>query len=79
MLQLGIDQHGKQITVNLRNEQGDVILRRQVSTQWKRIEAFFEQLRSEAAAEGGFVAVLEVCGFGTRAPCQCGDQYRDTT
>lgn len=63
MLQFGINQHGKQITVNLRNEQGDVILRRQVSTQWKRIEAFFEQLRSEAAAEGGFVAVLEVCGF----------------
>ncbi|MCH8043846.1 MAG: hypothetical protein IID44_24515 [Planctomycetes bacterium] len=33
MLYLGIDQHRKQITVNLRNE------------------------------EGGFVAILEVCGF----------------
>jgi transposase len=63
MLYLGIDQHSKQITVNLRNEQGDVVLRRQVSTQWKRVEAFFDQLRGEAAAEGGFVAVLEVCGF----------------
>lgn len=63
MLYLGIDQHSKQITVNLRNEQGDVVLRRQVSTQWKRVEAFFEQLRRDAAAEGGFVAVLEVCGF----------------
>ena len=63
MLYVGIDQHSKQITVNLRNEQGDVVLRRQVSTRWERVEAFFERLRSEAAAEGGFVAILEVCGF----------------
>ncbi len=26
MLYLGIDQHRKQLTVNLRNEQGDVVL-----------------------------------------------------
>ena len=63
MLYLGIDQHRKQITVNLRNEEGDVILRRQVSTEWRRIKAFLEQLRSDAVAEGGFVAILEVCGF----------------
>ena len=37
MLYLAIDQHRKQLTVNLRNEQGDVILKRQVSTEWKRI------------------------------------------
>ncbi len=33
MLYLAIDQHRKQLTVNLRNESGDVILKRQVSTQ----------------------------------------------
>ena len=63
MLYLGIDQHRKQITVNLRNEEGDVILRRQVSTEWRRVKAFLEQLRKDAAPEGGFVGILEVCGF----------------
>ena len=29
MFYLGIDQHRKQLTVNLRNEAGDVVLRRQ--------------------------------------------------
>jgi len=32
MLYLGIDQHARQITVSLRNEDGDVVLARQVST-----------------------------------------------
>ena len=63
MLYLAIDQHRKQLTVNLRNEQGDVILRRQVSTEWVRVRAFFEDLRKASAPEGGFVAILEVCGF----------------
>lgn len=63
MLYLGIDQHRKQITVNLRNEEGDVILRRQVSTEWRRVKAFLEQLCKDAAPEGGFVAIVEVCGF----------------
>jgi hypothetical protein len=31
MLYLAIDQHRKQLTVNLRNEAGDVILKRQSS------------------------------------------------
>ena len=34
MLYLAIDQHRKQLTVNLRNESGDVILKRQVSAEW---------------------------------------------
>jgi transposase len=63
MLYLGIDQHGKQLTVNLRNEQGEVVLKRQVSTQWKRVRKFFEDLRCQASAEGGFLAIVEVCGF----------------
>jgi hypothetical protein len=31
MFYLGIDQHRKQLTVNSRNEAGDVVLRRQAS------------------------------------------------
>lgn len=63
MLYLAIDQHVKQITVNLRNESGDVVLKRQVSTEWKRVREFFNGVRTEAKHEGGFVAILEVCGF----------------
>ena len=63
MLYLGIDQHRKQLTVNLRNEQGDVELKRQVSTEWDRVRKFFEELRNQAEPEGGFAAVVEVCGF----------------
>src|SRR5437016_4175324 len=63
MLYLGIDQHRKQLTVNLRNESGDVILRRQVSTRWALVRAFFAQLAERSESEGGYVAILEVCGF----------------
>jgi transposase len=63
MLYLGIDQHRKQLTVNLRNEFGDMVLRRQISTEWERVRAFFDELRRLGAAEGGFAAILEVCGF----------------
>jgi transposase len=63
MLYLGIDQHRKQLTVNLRNEQGDVVLKRQVSTRWDRVRKFLEDLRQQAEPEGGFVAIVEVCGF----------------
>ena len=63
MLYLAIDQHLKQITVNMRNEAGDILLKRQVSTEWKRVREFFEKIRGQAEPEGGFVAILEVCGF----------------
>lgn len=63
MLYLGIDQHRKQLTVNLRNEQGDVILRRQVSTEWNRVRTFFAQLQAQADVDGGWAAIVEVCGF----------------
>lgn len=63
MLYLGIDQHRKQLTVNLRNEAGEVILRRQVSTRWEPVRKFLAELRDQATAAGGCVAILEVCGF----------------
>src|ERR671910_3776865 len=64
MLYLGIDQHARQLTVSLRDEAGDVVLARQVSTEPDRVRAFFTQLTRDRLQEGeSFVAVLEVCGF----------------
>ena len=63
MLYLAIDQHAKHLTVNLRDEGGDVLLRRQVSTRPERVRVFFKRLRNDAAEHGGYVAILEVCGF----------------
>jgi transposase len=64
MLYLGIDQHARQITISLRDEGGDVLQARQVSTQPDKIQAFFQQLTRERLHNGeSFVAVLEVCGF----------------
>jgi transposase len=63
MLYLGIDQHKRQLTVNLRSEDGSVILKRQVSTQWEKVRAFFADLAEKAKPEGGFLAILEVCGM----------------
>ena len=72
MLYLGIDQHAKQLTVSLRNEAGDVILKRQVSTEPKRCLEFFvklqersghDELSGHAATSPGYIAIVEVCGF----------------
>jgi len=63
MLYLGIDQHKRQLTVNMRGEDGTVILKRQVSTQWEKVRAFFADLAEKARPEGGFLAILEVCGM----------------
>jgi hypothetical protein len=85
MLYLGIDQHKRQLTVNLRAEDGTVILKRQVSTQWEKVRAFFADLAEKARPQGGFLAILEVCrltkggqarlltnagGFGTLRTCR---------
>ena len=63
MLYLAIDQHRKQLTVNVRNELGDVLLKRQVSTQWPRVRKLLEEVQKQSHSEGGLVAILEVCGF----------------
>jgi hypothetical protein len=64
MLYLGIDQHARQLTVSLRDEHGDVVLARQVSTQPEKVQAFFQQLtRDRLRLDETFVAVVEVCGF----------------
>jgi transposase len=64
MLYLGIDQHARQVTISLRDEEGDVVQARQVSTAPNKINDFFQQLTRERLRSGEpFVAVLEVCGF----------------
>ena len=63
MLYLAIDQHRKQLTVNLRDEAGDVIRKRQVSTDWKRVREFMDEVRKRSVPEEGFVTIVEVCGF----------------
>ena len=64
MLYLGIDQHARQITISLRDENGDVVQARQVSTQPAKMNKFFQGLTRERVVNGqSFVAVLEVCGF----------------
>ena len=62
MLYLGIDLHRKQMTVNLRGEDGEPILRRQVSTWGDEPQKFLADVQRRAGSDG-FVAILEVCGF----------------
>ncbi len=63
MFYLGCDQHARQITVCLRNEAGDVVEKRQVSTQPDKIRGFLADLRDRTEADGGYIAIVEVCGF----------------
>ena len=64
MLYLGIDQHARQITISLRDDSGDVLQARQVSTRPEKIQEFFTKLTRECIAKGeSFIAVVEVCGF----------------
>jgi transposase len=62
MLYLAIDQHSKQLTVNVREESGHVVQRKQVSTRSSAPRDFLEQLTAQAGPDG-YVAIVEVCGF----------------
>jgi len=53
MFYLGIDQHSKQFTISLRDEDGDVIQRRQVSTRPEKVETFLQELSKAADPYGG--------------------------
>jgi transposase len=63
MFYLGIDQHRKQLTICLRDEGGKAVWRRQVSTEPQRVREFLHQLVNHCIEAGGYVAVVEVCGF----------------
>ena len=41
---LGIDQHASQLTISLRNEDGDVVVRKQVSTKPDKMVELFEMI-----------------------------------
>ena len=63
MLYLAIDQHRDQLTINLRNEKGDVIQKDQISTKHDDINDFFDGLARQAGRHRGYMAIVEVCGF----------------
>lgn len=63
MLCLGIGQHKRQLTVDLPDEDGSGVLKRQVSTEWDKVRVFFADLAEKARPEGGSLAILEVCGM----------------
>ncbi|MDR0327591.1 MAG: IS110 family transposase [Planctomycetaceae bacterium] len=63
MLYLAIDQHKNQLTVNIRNEHGDVIQKGQVSTNHADIDDFFAAFAKKARKHRGYMAIVEVCGF----------------
>ena len=62
MLYLGIDQHHKQLTVSVRDDGGNLVLRRQVSTRPQKTRGFLDELKEQAGVDG-FMVILEVCGF----------------
>ena len=62
MLYLGIDQPKRQLTVNLPNEDGAVILQRQVSTEWEKVRASLPILPKGAAGRR-LSAILKECGI----------------
>jgi hypothetical protein len=53
MLYLGIDLHSKQLTISLRGADGEMLLRRQVSTRGEKAAKFLEGVASCAGACGG--------------------------
>lgn len=63
MLYLAIDQHRKQLTVNLRDEGAKVLLQRQVSTRWQAVREFLQDIGERGRQSGGWMVIVEVCGF----------------
>ncbi|PHS12115.1 MAG: IS110 family transposase [Blastopirellula sp.] len=63
MFYLGIDQHGMQLTIDLGDEAGDLVMHLQVKTEPKALTKFLMELQKLAAPHGGYLAVVEVCGF----------------
>jgi transposase len=60
---LAIDQHRKQLTVNLRADDGNVLLQRQVSTRWQAVREFLQDIQERGRPAGGWMVIVEVCGF----------------
>lgn len=62
MLYLGIDQHAQQLTIDLGDESGEMIVHRKVSTKPLLLKQFLEDVQARAGCEG-YVAIVEVTGF----------------
>jgi transposase len=63
MLYLAIDQHKNQMTINVRNEQGDVLQKGQIITNHADVDEFFGTFVKKARKHRGYMAIVEVCGF----------------
>ncbi len=63
MLFVGIDQHKRHLTICVRDEQGEIALRRQVSTKWEEVDRFLASLQERGVEHGGYITVMEVRGF----------------
>ena len=63
MLYLGIDQHKHHLTINIRNEQGEVMQKGQISTNHADVDEFFVAFAKKARKHRGSMAIVEVCGF----------------
>jgi len=63
VLYLAIDQHKNQLTINIRNEHGEVVQKGQVSTAHSDIDEFFDTFTKKARKHRGYMAIVEVCGF----------------
>jgi len=63
MLYLAIDQHKNYLTINIRNEQGDVIQKGQVRTSPDDVDEFFVAFVKKARKHRGYMAIVEVCSF----------------
>ncbi|MEW4486762.1 site-specific integrase [Thalassoglobus sp. JC818] len=60
----GIDQHGRQLTISLRNDVEDDIQAQQVSTNSEKVQSFFDKFTRDRVRDGeSLVAVVEVSGF----------------
>ena len=63
MLYLAIDQHKHHLTINIRNEQGEVMQKGQISTHHAEVDDFFVALIKKARKHRGYMAIVEICGF----------------
>ena len=63
MFYLAIDQHKRQLTVNLRSEDGTVVLKRQVSTQWEKVRPSLPNLPKRRSRKAASSPIVEVCGM----------------
>ena len=63
MRYVGIDLHKRHLTVHILGPQGQTVLHHQVSTAWHDVRTFFLKIEQDSQADGGYVVVLENCGF----------------